>query len=254
MLTAFDDIGVVRCHRNGGDMRRYRVVVTVMLTAMALIAGCTSSGDTADETTTAAPATTVAPPETVTTAAAATSTTLFETAAIATVQALQEAWNAFDSDAVLALMADGSSSWEKDLAEWEAWGRQGTLSDCVATDRVLTCLETWERTNLSGKAGVIREYQWRFRFDDQGLIRLALWQKRTAAESEDDRAFNAALGDWMETAHPDAFETFFFSRQTAGCGVVACLRENWDTPEGVAELSPLIDEFVAQSDDYPLSN
>jgi hypothetical protein len=32
------------------------------------------------------------------------------------------------------------------------------------------------------------------------------------------------------------------------------MKANWGTSEGIAELSPLIDEFVAQSDDYPLSS
>jgi hypothetical protein len=53
-------------------MKRHRVLVTVMLAAMVLVAGCTSSDDADDETTTAAPATTVAPPETATTATTAT--------------------------------------------------------------------------------------------------------------------------------------------------------------------------------------
>lgn len=49
-------------------MRRFLTGLTAILTAVLLVAGCSSSDDTADEPTTATSATTVAPPETVTTA------------------------------------------------------------------------------------------------------------------------------------------------------------------------------------------
>jgi hypothetical protein len=231
-------------------MKRYRNLITVMLTAMALIAGCTSSDETADETATAPSVTTVAAPETATT----TSTTLSLTAAIATAEALHQAFNASDPDAALALFADGafdggllpgSAAWEEAFAgAAAAQGRRSTLSDCEATDSTLTCLETWERPNLSGKAGVIRVHEWSFRFDDQGLI--TNHKGESVSGYDDDRAFEAALGTWMATAHPGSYEVFY--EPTVG----GLKMENWSTPEGVAELSPLIDEFVAQSDEYPL--
>jgi hypothetical protein len=232
-------------------MRRFLTGPAAILTVVCLIAGCTSSDDTADETTTAAPATTVAPPETATTVAATTSTTLSETAAIATVEALQEALNAYDSDAVLALFADGgvwvgttrgSPRWEERFAEMEAWGHHGTLSDCVATDGVLRCLQTWESTNHSGKAGVVWLSEWEVHFDDQGLIRnVDFWYE---SGKDEQFAFGDALGAWMATAYPEAYETFFLYEGYWN-------KENWSNRAD--ELSPLIDEFIAQSDEYPLS-
>jgi hypothetical protein len=50
----------------------------------------------------------------------------------------------------------------------------------------------------------------------------------------------------MATEHPEVFETYyvpdFYTRKY----------ENWYTPEGAAQLSQLIDEFIAQSEAYPL--
>jgi hypothetical protein len=51
----------------------------------------------------------------------------------------------------------------------------------------------------------------------------------------------------MAIAYPESYDTFFVAESETRN------EENWSTTEGVAELSQLIDEFVAQSDDYPLS-
>jgi len=64
-------------------MRRFLTVPTAILTVVFLVAGCTSSDDTADEPTTATSATTVAPPETVTTAAPVATVAAPETATTA---------------------------------------------------------------------------------------------------------------------------------------------------------------------------
>lgn len=239
-------------------MRRSLTVPTVLFTAVLLIAGCTSGDDTAEEptttatpATTAAPGTTVAPPETVTTEAV-TSTTMSLTAAIAMAEASQEALNAYDSDAASALIADGGSFmgmtpgnplWQRRFAEREAWGTHGTLSDCEVTDGRLTCLVTWERTNLSGKAGLIRVGEMEYRFDDHGLIRSAYYSN--VSGKDEDFAFEAALGAWMATTYPEAYETFYLQGPEIN-------EEAWLS--GVAELMPLIDEFIAQSDEYPLSD
>jgi hypothetical protein len=188
-------------------------------------------------------------------AASTTSTTLSPAAAIATVEALTEAINAYDPDAFLALFADdasygyefelpGSSAWEEEFVKMEAEGLQHTLGDCEATDGRVTCLITWENTNLSGKAGVIRVSEWDYRFDDQGLIRSSYIEN--VSGKDDHLAFEAALGTWMATTHPESYETFYDTANRT-------MKANWGTSEGIAELSPLIDEFVAQSDEYPLS-
>jgi hypothetical protein len=226
-------------------MKRYRVLVTVMLAAMALVAGCTSSDDTADETTEAAPATTVAP--VVTVAAAET--------AVATVEACSEAWNTHDPNAAAAFFAEGavdtglvvgSPEWEQRhaLAEVQGW-RQSITSDCEAIDGMVKCLATSEETLLGGKAGVAYTYELSYDFDNEGLITKVELECREGCD--DGQAFEVALGRWMAIAHPESYETLFVAESETRN------EENWSTTEGMAELSPLIDEFVAQSDGYPLS-
>lgn len=228
-------------------MKRYRVLVTVMLAAMALVAGCTSSDDTADETTTAGPATTVAPAVTVAAAAADT--------AVAMVEACSEAWNTHDLEVVATCFAEGavdtglavgSPEWEQRhaLAEVQGW-RQSITSDCEAIDGMVRCLATSEETHLGGKAGVAYTYELSYHFDDEGLITNVELECRGGCE--DGQAFEVALGRWMAIAHPESYETLFVAESETRN------EENWSTTEGMAELSPLIDEFVAQSDVYPLS-
>ena len=248
-------------------MRRFLTVLTVILTVVFLIAGCTGSNDTAEEPTTAAPAstvappetvtaaaTTVAPPETVTTAAAVASATLSEADAIATVKALQDALNAYDADAAFAFYDEWSAdiggsagrvSWEQFLALDGVVGMHGTLSGCELVDGELRCLWTQEETRLSGKAGVVFTYDKRFAFTEEGLVLGTSWEELSG--SEDKAAFETAFGDWMATAHPEAYERFYVAAFDSKN------EENWTSREGVAELSLLIDEFVAQSDEYPLS-
>jgi hypothetical protein len=239
-------------------MRRFLTGPAAILTVVCLIAGCTSSDDTADETTTAAPATTVAPPETATTVAATTSTTLSETAAIAAVQALQDAYNAYDPDAALPLFvekANDDGHYPGDLTWYrfhfdgpEVVGTQATLSECrVYDDGEVRCAKTWTDTLLSGKAGIVYSGFEAFHLSDEGLITFRM--PREAPDGvEANQAFEEALGEWMAIAHPEAHERFYVpALETTNA-------ETWRSPEGVAELSPLIDEFVAQSDDYPLSN
>ena len=137
----------------------------------------------------------------------------------------------------------GSPRWEEWFAAREAWGRQGTPSDCEVTDGVLTCLETWERTNLSGKADLIRVSEWEVRFDDQGLIRSAYYGN--VSGKDEDVAFDAALGAWMATTYPEAYETFYIHPTEIN-------EEN--CVDGLDQLMPLIDEFIAQSDEYPLGS
>ena len=89
-------------------MRRFLTVPTAVLTVVVLIAGCSSSDDTADEPTTAIPATTVAPPETATTAPTATAS---DTAVTSEIDQLLDdyvaAANAYDVAAFRAVITDG---------------------------------------------------------------------------------------------------------------------------------------------------
>lgn len=228
-------------------MKRYQAQIGVTLAAMLLIAGCSSSDDTADETTTAAPSTTVAPAVTVAAVAA--------DPAVAMVEACAEAWNTHDLEVVATCFAEGavdtglvvgSPEWEQRhaLAEVQGW-QQSITSDCEAIDAMVTCLATSEETLLGGKAGVTYTYELSYHFDDEGLITNVELECREGCG--DGKAFEVALGRWMAIAHPESYETLFVAESETQN------EQSWSTPEGVAELSTLIDEFVAQSDVYPLS-
>jgi hypothetical protein len=242
-------------------MRRFLTVPTAILTAVLLVAACTSGDDAAEEPTTATPAATVAPPETATTVAATVTTSqsavVSPDTAIATVQALQNAYNAYDPDAALPLFEEdandegaypGDPVWHRFNFDMpKVVGTQATLSECVADDHgTVTCIKTWTDTLLSGKAGIVYWRVEEFHVTAEGLITLRIGSQRPKGV-EDNEAFEGALGEWMVIAHPEAYERFYvpaFNSKNA---------ENWNSPDGVAELSPLIDEFVAQSDEYPLS-
>jgi hypothetical protein len=143
-------------------------------------------------------------------------------------------------------LAVGSPEWEQRhaLAEVQGW-RQSITSDCEAIDGMVRCLATSEETHLGGKAGVAYTYELSYHFDDEGLITNVELECRGGCE--DGQAFEVALGRWMAIAHPESYETLFVAESETRN------EENWSTTEGMAELSPLIDEFVAQSDVYPLS-
>ncbi len=249
-------------------MRRFLTVPTAILTVVFLIAGCTSSDDTAEEPTTAAPATTVAPPETATTTAAtvappetvtttpiATSTTVSPAAAIAAVNAFNDALNAYDAIAIRAVCAEGaidryngimieSPEWEQLMTTHREWrGVESTMADCEVTDHTVTCQVTIDEKNLYGKAGIVLTLETYIQVNDQGLITAIDWTFLSGVEEYD--TFEAALGDWMATAYPEAYETFY-------PGFGSSYEEAWLS--GIDELSPLIDEFVAQSNEYPLGS
>lgn len=245
-------------------MRRSLTVPAAILMVVVLIGACTSGDDTADEP---AVATTVASVATVAAPAATTEgSTMTESVpavvpletAIATVEALQDAYNAYDAVAAAAFFPErgyddvygyaGTPMWQESLAVAELVGLWGTVSDCepAGETATLACFRSWEETHLSGKAGVVQTCEEIYYVDGEGLI-----SNRTCDVEVSGRdalaAFEAAFADWMATAHPDAYDTFYvaeFGSRNA---------EAWYTPEGVAELSRLIDEFVAQSDEYPLS-
>lgn len=177
------------------------------------------------------------------------------TSELATVEAATAAYNAYDADTYTTYWVDGtegpagivvgSPEWQQFLAEEKARGIQITLSDCEATDGTARCVETYEETLLSGKAGVVITWEVEYTFNEDG--RIATFASGINMQGSDAIGpFEDALGRWMATAHPEVFETYyvpdFYTRKY----------ENWYTPEGAAELSRLIDEFIAQSETYPL--
>lgn len=193
--------------------------------------------------------------------AATTTTAVDEPVAISTanipvVESAVDAYNAYDADAYAVYWADGiegpggyivgSDDWHTFIVEEQARGIEITLSDCEATNNVVRCLETYQETLLSGKAGVILTWEAEYTFGEDGLI--VGFARFNTTGTEAIEPFEDALGRWMATAHPEVFETYyvpdFYSR----------IYENWFTPEGATQLSQLIDEFIADSDKYPLNS
>jgi hypothetical protein len=177
------------------------------------------------------------------------------TSELATVEAVTAAYNAYDADTYATYWVEGtegpagivvgSPEWQQFLAEEEARGVQITLSGCEATDGTVRCLETYEETRLSGKAGIVITWEVEYTFDEEGRI-TSFGSGINTQGTEAISPFEDALGRWMATEHPEVFETYyvpdFYTRKY----------ENWYTPEGAAQLSQLIDEFIAQSEAYPL--
>lgn len=103
---------------------------------------------------------------------------------------------------------------------------------------------TCEETIDDPRHGTVVTVGTRYTFDANGTIGGFTYTSPIPVEVDD---FHIALAGWMETEHPEAFETYFTP------GFYSVRYESWQTPETVEELVPLIDEFVAQSDVYPLS-
>jgi hypothetical protein len=176
-------------------------------------------------------------------------------AQIPVVESANAAYNSYDAGAYAAYWAEGiegpggyivgSDDWHTFIAQEQARGIEITLSDCEATDNAVTCLETYQETLLSGKAGIVLTWEAEYTFNENGLIVGFARFNNTGAEAIGP--FEDALGRWMATTHPEVFETYyvpdFYTRKY----------ENWFTPQGATQLSQLIDEFITDSNEYPLN-
>lgn len=178
---------------------------------------------------------------------------------VATVLAVVDAWNDFDADAYAVHWADGASGYgpfgpsksgrltvvgsaemDQAMAAFHAVGGTITVSDCELNARTVTCEETFDDPRYGTAVTVGTSYT----FDSDLKIGGFTYTNAIPDEVDD---FHVSLAGWMETEHPEAFETYFTP------GFYSLRYESWQSPETVEELVPLIDEFIAQSDVFPLS-
>jgi hypothetical protein len=178
---------------------------------------------------------------------------------IPTVQAAADGWNAYDADAYADHWAEGASGYgpfgpsrsgvftrvgspemEEALDAFRAAGGQISLSDCTLSDATVTCVETHDDLRYGGSITLGARYA----LDEEGKIISLTYTNATPVEVE---VFHNAFARWMEEAHPESLDTYFVP------GFYSLKIDGWQTPESVANLMPLIQEFIAQSDEYPLS-
>jgi hypothetical protein len=181
---------------------------------------------------------------------------------IASVLGMYDALNAHDAETYATYWAEGANGWgtyiwrnrkavvgspemEQGFEERRAWGGQVAVSDCELVDMTVTCHEAWDDP-VYGVAGITWDSDVMYLFDDEGRITA---MSHTEYASSEWVAFGSEFGPWMRAAHPEIVDTYL----VPGLGD-SFIWDNWyATPESVAEIISLVEEFVAQSDVYPLT-
>jgi len=140
----------------------------------------------------------------------------------------------------------GSPEMEKGFEERRAWGAHFTLSDCQLVDEEVRCLETWDDRVYHGMAGLTLDREAVYTFDEQGMITTMVNFNFNFDEVTD---WQEEFGPWMTATYPEIAETYLvpgfdkaFKREVV-----------FASPESIADFTGLIEEFVAQSDTYPLA-
>jgi hypothetical protein len=182
---------------------------------------------------------------------------------IATVYEVIDTFNAYDFDAYAGYFPEGatdmfaedgpigSQEWRDGVAVDKTIGTQWRLSDCTlaaSPARGVECTLTWETTLYTDVAGISTVHDAEFLFGGAGEI--TGWTAQLSPDDTGDeagRGFGLAVCEWIETAEPAAYPTLCVP------GVGTPRYAVWDTEEGHAQVLPLAQEFVAQSDVYPLS-
>jgi hypothetical protein len=253
---------------------RYLAILVVLFALIGAGCGGGSTSDTEEEaadTTFAATATTTAAPTT--TAALATTVAPTTTVApasadgvspqIATVEAMYDALNAHDADTYAVYWAEDAEGWgpyfwgrnkvpvgspemDQGFEQRRAWGAHYALADCELIDETVRCLETLDDRVYHGMAGLTYDREVTYTFDEQGMITIMGNHNANGAELND---FGEVFGPWVLSSHPEIAETYLVP------GFEQAWKEDviFASPENIAEFTGLIEEFVAQSDTYPLT-
>ncbi len=134
-------------------------------------------------------------------------------------------------DKVSGCIAHGSGDWQ-------------TVVDAGVPTPIgfyFTC-ETTQTNSLLGVAGVASTFTYHFVVDDSGIVAV-----NTSGESERDvNAFIDAFGEWLTATYPDAEPRLVAAVDQIGYGFAH--------PETKSLTIEYAEEFVAQSDDYPLDS
>ena len=236
-------------------MRSRLALLAVVLSTIFAAAAC--SGDSAEPEATTSP-TTQAPTTTTTQASTTTTSAAQElTIAVATVESSIDAFNAHDAEAFASYWVEGTAityvqseqvvvgapEWAQWISNKQALGAQMSVSDCEVTNQTVRCFETYEDSSFSGKAGVVLQRPAEYTFDDDGKI--SYYTNFDQRGIHEYFAFDELFSRWLEDTDPAVFEEYYapvFYKH---------VEEAW-TLEGLTQLQPFVDEFIAQSDEYPL--
>jgi hypothetical protein len=229
-----------------------------LASGVALLLLITACGDSASTTTTEPATSSTVSTTTTSTTEAPTTTADAEAANIQIARDSMAAWNTGDVDAYLGFFADDARFllWpahedhvRNGLEFYMALGDETLIDECQAwQDGRIRC-HAIGRNDLSGPVGITAESDWSFWITD-GLI-----SKTTAAEYDSAGYwFIMKMGWWLEAAHPEVWESTFATSET-------CLRDDtydcWETwratPETAAALLEYAPEFIAQSDEFSIT-
>ncbi len=225
---------------DGPRMKALTLVVGVLLAA------CTGSGDTADATTTSrqptdAPTTTQPAEEVTTTVTSAPATTTTEYAGptnpFDTVVNWYAALNDEDVDALAQLWPSG----DRTLFSLLTAGLDVRVSvSCFPGEQgegSVRCQEDIARNAFYTPAGLAGSWTMLFTVEEGTISAVELVDKDPS-----HRRYEEAFGEWLQEAHPDVYESSYSG-------------EGWypfSTVDQASEVLALIDDFLAESDDYPL--
>jgi hypothetical protein len=115
------------------------------------------------------------------------------------------------------------------------WNERLSLSDCAPADLDMVRCNYRRSNNMLARAGITASGVIEFGFEESGSIR----RSDLTTVNPEVTTFERALAGWIETEHPEVDLATRFGQMLIG-GVSA-------------DLIPLVDEFVEQSDVYPLA-
>jgi hypothetical protein len=229
--------------------------LTFLVVVVLLGAACSDSADTA--TTTAAPETTTASSttEAATTTADAASK-LSDDAVVEVVVAAIDAKNRFDLDGWLMAFEGGKRQGTPLHAEeilmnakqqWELVEPCQVTRENADGDTVVECLIS-NTDDFWGSGGIFDTRAFEFSVNPDGLItsQVGLTPGTRGFSSGRRNTLNRAFSRWLSDTYPDVFAATGFRISNNGPG--------FDARDSTHMLVAVeyVEEFVAQSDDYPL--
>ena len=234
---------------------RSRVALAAFAAFALVVASCSDSADTA--TTTAAPETTTASSttEAATTTADAASK-LSDDAVVEVVLAAIDAKNSFDLDGWLMSFEGGEHQGTPLHAEeilmnanqhWEVVEPCQVTGETASGDTVVECLIS-NTDDFWGTGGIFDTRAFEFSVNPDRLITSleGLTPNENGFSSDRRNTLNRAFSRWLSDTYPDVFAATGFLISNNGPG--------FDARDSTHMLVAVeyVEEFVAQSDDYPL--
>jgi hypothetical protein len=217
---------------NPGTNARPHLLVISAIT-VAILASCGNgnesvSGASVVPSATEAAATSEAPESTMTAIAARPSDPVVEYYA---------ALNAEDVDRIGHVWPTGNDEFFEMVTGAFHGKVSATCSPGQAVDTDVECIEEWGRHDFYTPAGITPELTVIFTIQGGHIVARDVVGVPTAVDD-----YEAAVGAWLETSHPDVFAGSYAGSSEAPFG----------TTEDALAVIALLPEFFAQSDTYPL--